>query len=365
MAAIGLKTHIWDNNFRSLLLLGLYPLFLIGMLWLVAFLLRGFLAENANQIGNVVAFANAFTKEWWWAPFLFTMIWFCVSWFFHGMLVRAVVHSHPVTRADEPELYNLLENLCISCGMTIPKLEIIETHARNAFASGLTDSTYTITVTRGLLQSLKLDEVEGVLAHELTHIINRDVRLLMVCVVFTGMLGFLAQVMWSNARYGIRVRRSGSNRGGGTLIYFIILLVLWIGYMASLLARFAISRAREYMADAGAIELTRNPDAMMRALLRISGRANLPHSTDDIALMCIENARPFMGLFTTHPPIDSRVAAISRLTSTPVPDIGPHAPAAHEERFQSGAKAQNSWLTRNRFGRSSSPWEGGGNTDPP
>jgi heat shock protein HtpX len=358
--AIGLKTQIWNNNVLSLALLCAYPFLLLGMVWVLCLLLFPVPTVDGG-LGLSPMDASLATLTF--APVVIAVvaIWFVIAWFYHTKLIRAVSHAHPVTRQQEPELYNMLENLCIAQGMAMPRLEIIETHARNAFASGLTDDTYTITLTRGLLQSLSADEVEAVIGHELAHIINRDVRLLMVCVIFTGMLGFLAQMTWSSMRYKMWLPRggSGSGRGNALLVYLVVLAVLMIGYAASLLARFALSRRREYMADAGAVEMTKNPEAMMRALLRISGRDRIPEAPDDIALMCIENSAPFLGLFATHPPIEARVKAISEITRTPVPVLGPHEPAAYDSRFQPPASAHPQWLTSLRHGRVGNPWNQG------
>lgn len=356
--AIGLKTHIWNNNLRSLFLLGTYPFILLGILWAIGAATGVFLAASGTQ-GNPLALGNLWVFEYWPILTASVAIWFTVSWFFNTSMVRMMSHSHPVTRDEEPELYNMLENLCISRGMKMPKLEIIESHARNAFASGVNDKSYTITFTRGLLNALKHDEVEGVMAHELTHIINRDVRLLIVCIIFTGMIGFAAQMMWSGLRHSIWVPKSSSSngKGSGFFLYFAILAILGIGYLASMLARFALSRSREYMADAGAVELTKNPEGMMRALLRISGRDQIPEATDDVALMCIENTKPFLGLFTTHPPIEDRIQALSATTNTPVPELAPRLPAGHEERFQKPGERAPEWLIRTRGqDRARNPW---------
>lgn len=338
--AAGLKTHIWDNNLRSLALLAFYP-FLIGFLiWIIAALSAAFFAHPAVYSGDAagavpaygVEAANNFILTYW--PMILTviLIWFVISWFFNTRMIRMLSGSHPVTRKEEPALYNMLENLCISRGLKMPRLEIIEDPGRNAFASGIHDKSYTITVTRGLLDALEPDEIEAVLAHELTHIMNRDVRLLIVSIIFVGMIGFAAQLFWSTFLRGMlygrmagasRVGRSGGQRQDGRLLIllFLIGIVLWIGYMATMFTRFALSRSREYMADAGAVELTKNPEAMMRALLRISGRDQISAESADIAMMCIENRSRFLGLFATHPPIEKRVEAISRTTGTPVPAL--------------------------------------------
>jgi heat shock protein HtpX len=352
LAAAGLSTHIWNNNARSVLLLALYPFILGGIVWASAwvyFCLYSYGRTSAEIVPQAIDGANGFLSTYWPSLIAVSAIWFTVAWFAHTKMVRRLSHSHPVDRREEPELYNLLENLCIAQGVAMPRLEIIETHARNAFASGINEASYAVTVTRGLLNSLTREEVEAVLAHELTHIMNRDVRLLIVSVIFTGLFGFAAQMAWSAMRTSIWMprRRSSGKGGGGLLLILAIMLILWAGYMASLMTRFALSRRREYLADAGAVEMTRSPEAMMRALMRINARDRIPGTTDDIAMMCTQNSRLFLGLFATHPRIDDRIAAISSMTNTPVPELKP-VPATMEERFGGSASAKNPWLTRQR-----------------
>ncbi len=350
--AAGLQTAIWDNNIRSILLLAIYPFIIMGMVWACALVLGG-AHQNFDMRGydpmNVgIAYANNFIIMYWPAILAVIVIWFIISYFWNASMIRALSHAHAVTRKEEPELYNLLENLCIAQGMAMPKLNIIETHARNAFASGIDERSYAITVTRGLLNSLSKDEVEGVLAHELTHILNRDVRLLMVTVIFTGMVGFAAQMAWSGIRNNfIYSRRRRNGKGGGILVLLTIAAILWIGYLATLFMRFAISRRREFMADAGAVRMTKNPDAMMRALMRIAGADNIPQTPADIDMMCIENARPFMGLFATHPPIKSRIQTLSQMTNTPVPVLPHTGPAPSSQSFGDRHR-KNPWLSAQR-----------------
>lgn len=346
----GLQTSIWDNNLRSIFLLAIYPLIIMTMVWACAFVLgahQNFTGFDASNVG--VAYANNFIFMYWPVILGVVAIWFVISYFMNTSMIRALSHAHPVTRKEEPELYNLLENLCISQGMKMPQLNIIETHARNAFASGIDERSYTVTVTRGLLNSLSKDEVEGVLAHELTHILNRDVRLLIVTVIFTGMIGFAAQLLWSNIRYGFVFRRRNGKGSGGVVVILAIAAILWIGYMATLFTRFAISRRREFMADAGAVAMTKNPEAMMRALMRIAGRDNIPQTPGDIDMMCIENAQPFMGLFATHPPIEARIKILSEMTNTPVPILPHTGPTTPEQSF-GDRKRRNPWLSGQRHG---------------
>ncbi len=354
---VGLSTHIWNNNLRCILLLAFYPVLIMGIFWLIACALgltMPYKTPDGVNWDAVLLFANRITFEFW--PLILTAvsIWFMIAWFFNTRMIRKLSRSHPVSRKDEPEFYNLVENLCIGQGMKMPHLEIIETHARNAFASGITERNFAVTVTRGLMNSLAKDELEGVIAHELTHIQNRDVRLLIVCVIFTGLFGFLSQLVWSSLRYNIIFsgRRRDRNGAGMLIAIIVIAVILWLGYMATLLMRFALSRRREYMADAGAIAMTKNPDAMMRALMRISGRDRIPEGTDDIAMMCIENHVSFMGIFATHPPIDKRIKAISEVTNTPVPDASHLAPIEKTERIVQPAddkkSRKNPWLIRQR-----------------
>ncbi len=357
MAAIGLKTQIWNNNLRSMLLIALYPFLLMGIVWAVTAAGAGFSGTGERAPDTAFAYANGVIATYWPLILAAVAIWFCIAWVYNTRMVRMMSHAHPVTRTEEPALYNMLENLCITRGIRMPMLEIIETHARNAFASGINDKTYTITVTRGLLNTLKPDEIEAVLAHELAHIINRDVRLLIVCIIFTGMIGFCAQFLFSIIRHGMRVPSRNGNKSA--VIFMVIAAILWLGYLASALARFAVSRSREFMADAGSVELTRNPDAMMRALLRISGRDQIPEATDDVAMMCIENTRPFFGIFATHPPIESRVRAIAAISGLPVPEITPHRAAETAERFQQPGERQIDWITRSRQNKDTpvrNPW---------
>lgn len=356
IAATGLKTHIWNNNLKSVVLLMAYPFLMIGIVWACAAAVGAISGGGANSVNIASVFAGQVIYDFWPVILTICIIWFMVAWFFHTRMIRSLAHSHPVTRKEEPELYNMLENLSITAGMPMPKLEIIETHARNAFASGIDTKSFTVTVTRGLMNSLTKDELEAVLAHELTHILNRDVRLLIITVIFTGMIGFAAQMVWSNIRFGFIYSGNNRNKGGGIIIMLAIAVILWVGYMATLLMRFAISRKREYMADAGAVELTKNPSAMMRALMRISGRDKIPETTDDIAMMCIENAKPFLGMFATHPPIEKRIRAISEVTGEIIPDSTSLPPVNKEEQFGNSNQSDNPWLTRMRGHRKRTPW---------
>ena len=201
----------------------------------------------------------------------------------------------------------------------MPSLRIMETSARNAFASGLTERQYTVSVTRGLMETLETDELEAVLAHELSHIRHKDVRLLVISVIFVGIISFVGEMMARGLFRGSLRRAGGSRRGsGGTaaIIILVALAIVAVAYALAIVIRFALSRRREYMADAGAVELTKNPDAMIRALEKISGAYEVEKAPGEVREMFIfDKASGFASLFSTHPSLEQRVEALRAYAS--------------------------------------------------
>jgi heat shock protein HtpX len=246
-----------------------------------------------------------------------TVVWIVIAYYFHQTMIDLLTGGREVSRAEEPRLYNLLENLCISRGITMPKLKIMESDALNAFATGMNERQYAITVTSGLLAALDDAELEAVLGHELTHIRNGDVRLLVIAVIIAGAIAFFAELFFRLWFYtGFRGRRSSDGEGdrgrGGNFIAVVIAIVLVaIAWLLSSVIRFALSRSREFLADAGSVELTKNPDAMIVALRKIEGRGELQGATSAVMEMCVDNPREeFTDLFSTHPSIEARVKAL-------------------------------------------------------
>ncbi len=313
MGAFGLQTHIWNNNLKSVLLMLGFPVLLLLLMYGLSAAYVGMTAPIDN-VGQGLALAFDHMQRLWPFAFLGAGVWFLIAWAFYQNIIEASVGARGLTRKEAPELYNLLENLCVSRGLTTPKLNIVETPALNAFASGLSDKSYKVTVTRGLLETLDKDELEAVLAHELTHIMNRDVRMLIIAVIFVGIFSFFGEMVFrglfrSGVRMGGHTRsRNGDSRGGGALILIAVALIA-IAYLLAMVIRFSLSRKREFLADAGAVELTRNPDAMISALRKISGRSTVD-APNDIQQMMIENTQPFAGVFATHPPIEKRIDAL-------------------------------------------------------
>ncbi|MFT7144750.1 MAG: heat shock protein HtpX, partial [bacterium] len=198
---IGIKTHIWNNNLKSMILLSAFPLLFVFITWVVCVgIISSEMAQESAHPDTwsliQQSFAPAHTLAWSFSPYILAAValWFTIAMFFHSRIIRKLTHSNPVKRSENPALYNTLENLCISRGIPMPHLEIIEDKALNAFASGISQKSYSITVTRGLLDTLNKEETEAVLAHELTHILNKDVRLLIISIIFVGIISTIAEM---------------------------------------------------------------------------------------------------------------------------------------------------------------------------
>jgi heat shock protein HtpX len=313
--AYGLYTHIQANKRRSIaLLIGLFVL--VYVMVFAGALAAEALMGDASLDWLLARARQDFIAALPWAT-LGTVAWILIAYKFHQSMIDAITGGREVTRQEEPRLWNLLENLCISRGITMPKLKVMESDALNAFASGLNDKQYSVTVTRGLLQSLNDSEIEAVLGHELTHIRNGDVRMLVVAVVIAGVISFFGELVfrmffYSGFGWGRRGGDGERKGSGGALPAILIALVLVaIAWVLSIVIRFALSRRREFLADAGSVELTKNPDAMIGALRKIEGRGDLQGANSAVMEMCVDNPREdFADLFDTHPPVDARVAAL-------------------------------------------------------
>jgi heat shock protein HtpX len=332
--AFGLYTHVRSNKRRSVaLLIGLFGLVYV-MVYAGALVAEALTGDAPLDYLLELAWRD-FVAALPWAT-LGTIAWIFIAYHFHQRMIDAITGGREVSRSEEPRLWNILENLCISRGLTMPKLKVMDSDALNAFASGLNPRQYSITVTRRLLEQLDDAELEAVLGHELTHIRNGDVRLLIIAVVIAGVIAFFAELvvrMFFQAGLYWRGRRrdSESRGGGGAAIAIVIALALIaLAWLLSVVIRFALSRSREFLADAGSVELTKNPDAMISALRKIEGRGDLERANSAVMEMCIDNPRSdFANLFDTHPPIEKRIDALVRYAGGH--DPGPIALPAPEE----------------------------------
>ena len=325
MQAVGLQTYIWNNNLRSAVLLAGFPVLLTVLLFAVELVLMGsgFVRIPYDlSAGGAFGYALQLTLQSLPLAVAVALIWFVIAYFGNTAIIDMVTGAQVIERKDNPALYNLLENLCISRGLKTPTLRLIEDPDLNAFASGVHEGQFSITVTRGLLDELDRDELEAVLGHELTHIINRDVRTMIIAAVFAGIISLVAQViarmLWF--RGGDRDDR----RNGGMLMLVGVAAAAVAGVLAVVI-RMAISRQREFIADAGSVELTKNPDAMISALQKVSGRAHLD-APEEVRGLFLENQEAgIWGLFATHPPVEARIDALVKFAGGRV--MEPKAPA--------------------------------------
>lgn len=320
MEYVGIQTQQRRNNARSILLLVLFPILVLGLILLFCFLLALLLNDGSAEG----------ISQWVWSMFLETApwavagvaLWFIIAYFTNTRIISKATHSRPLERRENKKIYNMVENLCMTQGMPMPRINVIDDPSLNAFASGINEKTYTVTLTTGIIEKLDDDELEGVIAHELSHIRNRDVRLLIVSIVFVGIFAMVAQLA---LRMAARTPRSRNSKGGGGAVVILLLaaLLAFLGYMFSSLMRFAISRKREYLADAGAAEMTRNPQSLASALRKISGNPAVEGLTrDDVAQLFIEHPSAaangkkkgggFRSLFATHPPIEKRIEVLEQ-----------------------------------------------------
>lgn len=325
MKYVGIYSQQSSNNMKSMLLLVCFP-------GIILFLVYAFFAI-LNYVGAPTDEYGYTYMDWNEVNYLFLNalpwvvgivgIWFLTAYFFNTSMIRRATGAREITRRDNPRVYNIVENLCMTCGMNMPKINIMDTPELNAFASGIDEKSYTVTVTTGIMDRLTDDELAGVIGHELTHIRNRDTRLLIISIIFVGIMSTVLQLVirmvWNTFVYGGgRSRKSNDKNGGAAILVALAVAVglAILGYFFTLLTRFAISRKREYMADAGGAELCGNPLALASALRKISGMpAAAPEGREDIAQLYIIHPQAFAegisgwfdSMFSTHPSTESRI----------------------------------------------------------
>lgn len=336
MRYVGMHTQIMRNNRLTIMLLILFPVIILGMVWVFLALVNYFGNGYYDQYGNIVHQLDAATVNYYFMntiPWVIVGvgIWFTIAYFANTAMVRAATGARPLTRKENPKIYNIVENLCMTCNMDMPKINIVDDPQLNAFASGIDKKSYTITLTTGIIDRLNDDELAGVIAHELTHIRNHDTRLLITSIIFVGIvstiMSLVIQMMYNAFWFGGLSSRSSDdedNRGNGLsmiAVFIIGALCCAVAYFFTLLTRFAISRKREYMADAGGAELCGNPLALASALRKISGDPGLNNvKRDDIAQLFIIHPQHFApgmmnffnSLFSTHPDTKKRIEILEQ-----------------------------------------------------
>lgn len=323
MQYIGIHTQQSRNNFRSLLLLILFPCLVIALLFVFSYLLAMLTAnqQTVQQISTMQEATGLFVGM---APYVLggVVFWFVIAYFANTSIIESATSSKPLERKENKRVYNLVENLCMAQGMKMPKINVIDDDSLNAFASGINERTYTVTLSSGIIRKLNDEELEAVIAHELSHIRNHDVRLLIISIVFVGIFAMIAQMAVRTAFYSSFTSRSRDDKNNGAIVVILLTVVVAaVGYFFSTLMRFAISRKREYLADAGAAEMTKNPRALASALRKISADPDIEAvEREDVAQLFIEHpgkqAKSALsglnGLFATHPPIQKRIEVLEQ-----------------------------------------------------
>lgn len=296
------------------MLIFLLPLFL-GLTLFVVFYLNSGDSKQYDEYGNLIAYKEVSSQErlmvaeqetgeilvvlW---PVL--MIWILIAFFFQRQLIFSFSGAKPITRQEHPEIYNIVENLCISRGLPTPKIWIINQEWMNAFALGRRTSDSRIVFTTGLLEKLDKREIEAVAAHELTHIINKDTLLMLVIVLYIWAISIIGEIL-------IRTGRGKWNGKGKNILPLIGLALMILWYLLYPLIRLAISRKREYLADAGSVQLTKDNQAMISALKKINQKPEIELKNKEMSAMFIENPLDnAFSIFQTHPSIEDRIKAL-------------------------------------------------------
>ncbi|MDR1828753.1 MAG: M48 family metalloprotease [Methylobacteriaceae bacterium] len=338
---VGLYTHILANRRRTVVY---FTLFAACMCLGVYVLLFGLLAAHAGITGHfpwvrLSTLNTVFLRHW---HYILAGL---AGWTALTLLLRSLIlywttgatrsvppAGDPAETAGDKRFRRIVEELSLILGEPMPRLAVMETERLNAFASGLFKRDRTVTATAGLIDSLSDDELATVFAHELTHIKNRDVELMTFALVLSGIFDLPARALSffrrgrstgdspPATRESDEEEKSGFHlphlraRGVGAVIGLIVLaLCIAFAWVITTVPRLAVSRSREYLADAGAVELTKNPEALINALLKISENADLPAATASVMAMCIENPRSVRKrLFSSHPSLESRIDAIVR-----------------------------------------------------
>ncbi len=319
MQYVGVQSQIRKNNRLTILLLLMFPVIILGTIWVFLVVLNyfnnGYYLEDGTMAYEVnFASVNAYFLHI--LPYVLGAVglWFVIAYYGNASMIKAATKAQPLKRSENPKVYNMVENLCMSIGMDMPQVNIVNDPQFNAFASGINKKTYAVTLTTGIIDRLNDEELAGVIAHELTHIRNHDTKLLITSIVFVGIVSTIMTMLLRMLYYSFMSggsRRSKKEGGGSVVLIILIGVVLAaVAYFFTLLTRFAISRKREYMADAGGAEITGNPLALASALRKISNDPGLDEvNRADIAQMFImypDEMEPGLlgmvdSLFSTHP----------------------------------------------------------------
>ena len=291
-------TQADSNTRKTWFLLTGFLVFIIALGWLFSYLL------DSNAILYFAVFLSIFMSvgSYWWSD----------------KIVLSMYKAEPVEKADNPMLYNVVENLCITAGLPVPKIYITPDMQPNAFATGRDKNHAVVCVTQGLLQILDKNELQGVLAHELSHIGNKDMLLSTVVAVLAGSVAILANMFMRISFWGGGRRSRDDNGNAGAILMVLGIFAAILAPIAATLVQLAISRKREYLADADGALLTRYPEGLASALEKIDSNQTPMHIVNDATSALFidspykgqQKTNWFIKLFATHPPIEDRIRAL-------------------------------------------------------
>jgi heat shock protein HtpX len=323
MANITTYDFIDSNKRKTVFLMILFPVSLVILVYLGILLVSSFSVSPSLQQSQVSteAIANQLAIQVLPIVSAIAILWILISYFFGQKFILSASDAVEITKENAPEIIRMVENIAITAGLPMPKVYVINNEGLNAFATGRDPKHSYIALTKGIIKKLEKPELEGVIAHEMAHIGNRDIRLMLIMVVCISFATIAAEILLRMAMR--RGGGSGKNKGGIQLLFLVLALTLYIyGYLVAPLIKLAVSRTREYQADATAALITRNPQGLINALKKISGNSLVDSLSDKetMAAMCIESPlsrekqnsffSKISGLFATHPPIEDRIKAL-------------------------------------------------------
>jgi len=298
------------NKRKSLIIISLFVIFVTLSIYVISKALAIYIGYQVGGLGflGIALLVSGLTGFW--------------GYYYSDKIILNISEAREAKKDKDFKFYTVVENLCLASGIPRPKLYVIEDSAMNAFATGRNPENASLCVTRGLLDKLNRTELEGVVGHELTHIRNYDTRLMSVVAVLVGTLALLADWFFRMSWYGRKNSEEKSKQGGEFLIIIAFLFAILSPLIAQLI-QLAISRRREFMADAGSVELTRQPSGLISALKKISkDKEPLEAANKATAHLYIDNPFKFSsgrtldwfsGLFNTHPPIEERIKNLERM----------------------------------------------------
>lgn len=301
--------HIRNNNIKTMLLILLFPLIFIGLI----FLFTLFVAPVDTALGTAVSVAIP--------TFIICGIWMLISWAFGDAMILHAAGAHEIT-PNTPQnriIFQRVENVALAAGIPTPRVYIIETDSLNAFATGRTPNDASIALTRGLINKLDNLELDGVIAHEMAHIGNRDIRLDMMLITGIGVTVFIAEIIGRSIMYAPHNSNNDNQNNNRAIIMMVWLAFMVFNMLITPILRMAISRNREYAADATGAYITRNPQALASALDKISQKSHI-RGTDKIKSMssvfiASPAPRELVGeLMSTHPPVEKRIHRLKSMT---------------------------------------------------